>query len=140
MMERSSPGDSQMQSIEDIIRLREEAVQKLLEEKEELEGELTSLTARLAKIDEQLGRLGHVTTPQVSSAAARRRRGEMVDGLYQARYKGQVYTLRVQSGVGAVDDIKGEFHSLTAAAAAVKKAVTGKKMTASGPRFWKKVD
>lgn len=129
-----------MESIEEIIRLREEAIQKLLEEKEQLEGELKTLTARLEEIDEQLGRLGYVTTPQASSAATSRQRGKMEDGLYQGKYKGQVYTLRIQNGVGTVDDIEGEFYSLTAAAVAVKKAVTGKEMTASGPRFWKKVD
>ena len=129
-----------MESIEEVIRLRDEAIQKLLEEKEQLEGKLKTLTARLEEIDEQLGRLGYVTMPQVSSAATRRRPGKMEDGLYQGRYKGQTYALRVQSGVGTVDGIEGEFHSLTAAAVAVKKSVTGKEMTVSGPRFWKKVD
>jgi len=129
-----------VQSLEDIIRLREEAIQKLLEEKEQLEGELKTITARLKEIDEQLGRLGYVTTPLVSSAATRRRRSKMEDGVYQGKYRGQTRTLRVQSGVGTVDGLEGEFHSLSAAAGAVKKAVTGRKITAAGPRFWKKVD
>lgn len=129
-----------MESIEEIIRLREEAIQKLLEEKEQLEGELKTLTGRLKETDEQLARLGYSTTPQVSSAATRQRRGTMEDGLYQGRYKGQSYILRVQSGVGTVDGLEGEYHSLSAAAGAVKKAVTGRRISAAGPRFWKKVD
>ena len=129
-----------MESIEEIIRLRDEAIQKLLEEKEQLEGELKTLTGRLKETDEQLGRLGYSTTPQVSSAATRRRAGTMEDGLYQGRYKGQTYTLRVQTGIGTVDGLEGEYHSLSAAAGSVKKAVTGRRMSVSGPSFWKKVD
>ena len=125
-----------MESIEDVIRLRDEAIQKLLEEKEQIEGKLKTLTARLEEIDEQLGRLGHITTPQVSSAATGWQPGKMEDGLYQGRYKGGSYALRVQGGVGRVEGVEGEFHSFTAAAVAVKTAVTGKKMTAAGPRFW----
>ena len=125
-----------MESIEEVIRLRDEAIQKLLEEKEQIEGQLKAHTARLEDIDEQLARLGHVTTPQVSSAATGRRPGKMEDGLYQGRYEGQSYALRVQGGVGKVDGVEGEFHSFTAAAVAVKTAATGRKMAASGPRFW----
>jgi len=124
-----------VESIEEVIRLRDEAIQKLLEEREHTEGKLKTLTARLEEIDEQLGRLGHAT-PQVSSAATGRRRRKMEDGLYQGTYRGQTYALRVQGGVGKVDGVPGEFHSFTAAAVAVKTAVTGRKMTATGPTFW----
>ena len=48
-----------MQTIDDIIRLRDEAIQKLLAEKASLEADLERLTARLAEIGEQLARLGH---------------------------------------------------------------------------------
>jgi predicted transport protein len=48
-----------MESIEDVIRLREEAIQKLLEEKARLETELETLTTRLGGISEQLRRLGY---------------------------------------------------------------------------------
>jgi len=48
-----------MESIDDIIRLREEAIQKLLEEKARLEAELETLTTRLGEISEQLRRLGY---------------------------------------------------------------------------------
>ena len=125
-----------MESIEEVIRLRDEAIQRLLEEKEQIEGQLKALTARLEDIDEQLARLGHATRPQVSSAATGRRRRKMEDGLYQGRYKGQIYALRVQGSVGRVEGVEGEFHSFTAAAVAVKTAVTGRKMTATGPTFW----
>jgi len=125
-----------VESIEEVIRLRDEAIQKLLAEKEQIEGQLRTLTASLEEIDEQLGRLGHVTTPQASLAATGRRSRHMEDGLYQGTYKGQTYALRVQGGVGKVDGVEGEFHSFTAAAVAVKTAVTGKKMTATGPTFW----
>ena len=130
-----------MGSIEEIIRLRDEAIQELLEEKEQLAGELKTLTARLKEIDEQLGRLGYAIAPQVSSAATSWQRGKMEDGLYQSKYKGQVYTLRIQNGVGRIDDIEGEFHSLSAAATSVRKTVTGREVRGvSGPKFWKKVD
>jgi len=130
-----------VESIEEIIRLREEAVQKLLEEKEHLESELSTLKARLKGIDEQLGRLGYVTDSQVSSSATSWQRGTMEDGLYQGKYKGQTYTLHVQNGVGTIDGIEEEFHSLSAAAKNLRKAVTGRETRGvSGPRFWKKVD
>lgn len=130
-----------MESIEELIRLREEAIQGLLGEKERLEGELKTLNVRLSEIDEQLGRLGYAIAPQVSSAATSWQRGKMEDGLYQGKYKGQIYTLRVQNGVGTIDDVEGEFHSLSAAAMSVRKAVTGREVRGvSGPRFWKKVD
>jgi hypothetical protein len=64
----------------------------------------------------------------------------MDDGRYQGRYKGNTYTLNVQNGVGTVEGIEGEFASLTAAARAVKSAVSGRPMRARGPQFWSKVD
>ena len=127
-----------MESIEEIIRLREEAIRKLLEEKERLEGELKTLTVRLKEIDGQLERLGYATRLRSSSLATGQRRGKMEDSVYEGRYKGETYTLRIESSVGTVDGLDGEFHSLTAAARAVKETVTGRKMAESGPRFWKR--
>lgn len=48
-----------MQTIDDIIRLREEAIRQLLEEKASLETEREKLAIRLAEIAEQLMRLGY---------------------------------------------------------------------------------
>jgi len=48
-----------VESIDEIIRLREEAIQMLLEEKARLEAELETLTTRLSEISEQLRRLGY---------------------------------------------------------------------------------
>lgn len=57
-----------MESIEEIIRLREEAIQKLLEEKARLEAELETLTAKLDEISEQLQRLGYQATTTARSS------------------------------------------------------------------------
>lgn len=52
-----------MQSIDEIIRLREEAIQKLLAEKAGMQTEMERLAARLTEIGDQLQRLGYSTTP-----------------------------------------------------------------------------
>lgn len=48
-----------MQSVEELIHLREEAIQKLLDERAHLETDIEMLTARLSEITEKLARLGH---------------------------------------------------------------------------------
>ena len=129
-----------MQSIDEVIRLRDEAIQNLLDEREQLKAELDKVTAELQEINEQLQRLGYADRPPTLPRRTRRGRAMMQDGVYQASYKGQVYILRVENEVMTVDGIDGEFHSLSAAAKAVTKAVTGRKISTSGPRFWKKVE
>jgi flavodoxin len=64
-----------VESIEELIRLREEAIQKLLEEKADLEAEVETLTAKLGEINEQLQRLGY-QTPRMSPST---RRSKMYD-------------------------------------------------------------
>ena len=125
-----------MESIDEIIRLREEAIQKLCAEKKQLEDELEALNKQLTELNDQLRRLGYIS----ASKDLRRPRGKMDNGLYQGVYREKIYTLRVEDGIGLVDGINGQFTSLSPAASAVKKSVTGRKMSAAGPKFWKKVD
>lgn len=57
-----------MQSIDDLIRLREQAIRELLEKREQLKGELEALDQRIKEIDSQLERLGaNTVTPSTPS-------------------------------------------------------------------------
>jgi hypothetical protein len=128
-----------MEDIERVIQLREEAIRNLVDEKEPLEIELGRLNSRLLEINEQLAKLGYGRRRQSSSKGARWPRGKMEDGLYRGNYKGQTFTLRVVEGTGTVDGIEGEFYNLSRAAAAVKKAITGREIASRGPTFWEKI-
>jgi predicted transport protein len=58
-----------MQSVEEIIRLRDEAINKLLGEKAELEAEMQTLTEKLSEIREQLARLGYHGPESIQGSA-----------------------------------------------------------------------
>ena len=76
-----------MESVEEIIRLREEAIRNLLDERAQLESRLQALSARLRELDDQLQRLGYEAGAKAGSAA---RVGGAIAKQSQATRGGQV--------------------------------------------------
>jgi len=78
-----------VESIEEIIRLREEAIQELLEEKAQLEVELQTLMTRQSEIDEKLERLGYRMTKATRDsgwAVGKGRRARPTSSRVQSEY------------------------------------------------------
>jgi hypothetical protein len=66
--------------VDEIIRLREEAIQRLLVQKSNLQEELNTITIRLVEIDEQLRKLGYQVAKVASiSRASKRRKGRLYE-------------------------------------------------------------
>lgn len=100
-----------MPDIEQIIRLREKAVQDLLDERDGLEAELHRLTIREGEINELLARLGHPSAPSPTSLSQstgkRKQRSQLT-----APHEPSEYT-REQHLAGKPPAIAALFHGLT---------------------------
>jgi predicted transport protein len=100
-----------VQNIEEIIRLRERAIQELLDERARVEAELRSLTTREREISERLVRLGHHDSPSVTGLSQQAGARKQKPGL-AAHQEPSEYTLE-QHLIGRTPAIAGLLHGLS---------------------------